>query len=210
MERNKMVFKSIYSTACICACLVSPLATAATVWTVDLINEDVYRPKITNPWTMYIVTEEDQLTEHIIPTGVYIGQSKYSSGIDPVLLLTRTPQQMASDVADNYALYSMDSSIMSLQTTQFAPGEFELTVLKVTYAQQAEYNFDTHLLCTSTTAYCGVNYFDPFVGVNNTILYADNGVITSAASTIPIPPALWLFGSGLLALIGLSRRVVVA
>ena len=130
-----MVLKSIYSAVCICACLASFLATATTVWSVDLINEDLYHPQITHPWTMYIVTEEDQLSEQIIPTGVYIDQSKYSSGIDPALLFTRTPQQVASDVANKYALYSMGGSSMSLKTTQFAPGEFELTFLEVIYAQ---------------------------------------------------------------------------
>lgn len=41
----------------------------------------------------------------------------------------------------------------------------------------------------------------PFIGYNNTF----SGTLT-VTSVVPIPPAVWLFGSGLVGLLGLSRR----
>ena len=52
-------------------------------------------------------------------------------------------------------------------------------------------------LTTSFYECCGNGFKDqPFV----------SGSITSVASPVPIPSALWLFGSGLLGLVGISRR----
>jgi len=36
--------------------------------------------------------------------------------------------------------------------------------------------------------------------------FTSDGSLDLHASTVPIPPALWLFGSGLLGLIGIARR----
>lgn len=45
----------------------------------------------------------------------------------------------------------------------------------------------------------------PFQGFNA----AFNGTLTVTASTVPVPAAVWLFGSGLMGLLGLARRRVV-
>jgi hypothetical protein len=38
-------------------------------------------------------------------------------------------------------------------------------------------------------------------------IFQMNGYITDVVTTvIPVPPALWLFGSGLLGLVGIARR----
>ena len=41
---------------------------------------------------------------------------------------------------------------------------------------------------------------------SNSIVYFDNVSISTSTPTIPIPAAIWLFGSGLIGLIGVARR----
>lgn len=206
-----MVFKSILGATCICACLASPVVTATTVWSVDLINENDYNPLENNPWTMYIVTEEDQLSESVIPTGVYIDQFFQTSDIDPTMLLSSTPQQFAIDREDPYDIFTMDGSTISFETSQLAPGVFELARLDISFAEQIyEPGLLKQLVCWSGVSNClvGPGYRDPVIGASHSFFYADGGVLTVAASTVPIPPALWLFGSGLLGIIGVARRKV--
>jgi len=45
-----------------------------------------------------------------------------------------------------------------------------------------------------------------FAGVQNQIAFDD--VTFGAASVVPLPPAVWLFGSGLLGLVGMARRKI--
>jgi hypothetical protein len=52
--------------------------------------------------------------------------------------------------------------------------------------------------------YIGGTLFDGIRGLIN--IGSGNSLIVTSISAVPIPPALWLFGSGLLGLIGISRR----
>jgi hypothetical protein len=204
-----MVFKSIYSAACICACLGSTEVAAATVWSVNLINEDIYRPASTNPWTLYIVTDEDQLSDSMIPTGVYIDNSYGTGEIDSALLLSNTPQQLALDQSDDYDIFSLDNSTITLETLQVMPGVFELARLEFLYAEQLyEPGLMKHVICSSGVDYCGIapGYRDPYIGASFEILFNADPVLTQVATVVPVPAAVWLFGSGLLGLIGLARR----
>jgi hypothetical protein len=46
------------------------------------------------------------------------------------------------------------------------------------------------------------SYIDTTSGIRGKL----RGEVTSLTTVVPIPPALWLFGSGLLALVGMTRR----
>ena len=46
--------------------------------------------------------------------------------------------------------------------------------------------------------------FDP--GISFTASYFDHSIVLNASTAVPVPPALWLLGSGILGLIGIARR----
>ena len=43
-------------------------------------------------------------------------------------------------------------------------------------------------------------------GLDFNTAYADLGVFMVYDTVVPVPPAVWLFGSGLLGLVGIARR----
>jgi hypothetical protein len=52
---------------------------------------------------------------------------------------------------------------------------------------------------------------DSFAACNSvsqscTVSFADGTVLSVDAAVVPVPPAVWLFGSGLLGLVGMARR----
>jgi hypothetical protein len=55
---------------------------------------------------------------------------------------------------------------------------------------------------TFTALQGGVHIFDTYALVDGDIVALENDSIT----VVPVPPALWLFGSGLLGLVGMARR----
>ena len=51
----------------------------------------------------------------------------------------------------------------------------------------------------------------PFPGMNiNLDIGSGNSMVVIGVSAVPLPPAVWLFGSGLLGLVGIARRRVTA
>jgi len=89
-------------------------------------------------------------------------------------------------------------------------------------ATLSDFAFDDDLIGFNTTDivcplfdFCTTNesvYLSLGAGVFSTDLerYASTGLavttVGSAVSTIPVPPSVWLFGSGLLGLVGIARR----
>jgi len=82
------------------------------------------------------------------------------------------------------------------------------------------FNFGLSLYSLDTSLYSGLGfqsvppalnatdfeifYIEEFDSQGNTI-YLATGILTSA-SAVPLPPAAWLFASGLLGLVGVARR----
>jgi hypothetical protein len=74
-------------------------------------------------------------------------------------------------------------------------------------------DYDPAILLTANAV--GVEFFssvwvlsagNPKTNPNFTDLAVSVSTIVPAQATVPIPPALWLFGSGLLGLVGMARR----
>jgi hypothetical protein len=70
--------------------------------------------------------------------------------------------------------------------------DFSLMLLQFDPADPYE-NFSYEQMRYSTENFPNVDYFESLTGV-------------AQVSTIPVPPAVWLFGSGLLGMIGIARR----
>jgi uncharacterized membrane protein len=61
------------------------------------------------------------------------------------------------------------------------------------------------MLFASTTNNIIIN-FDAASGASSTFAGLPNGTALAYASAVPIPPALWLFGAGLMGLIGMAKK----
>ena len=69
-------------------------------------------------------------------------------------------------------------------------------------------NFPSHLWCLQTTTGCSSprgQYESIFINNSLVLQEARSGIVT-LATVVPVPAAVWLFGSGLIGLAGIARR----
>ena len=91
--------------------------------------------------------------------------------------------------------------LLSFESIQWSPGVGEF--LTVTSSAGGSVSFDTsatHLF--SGTLWSGLSWID----FSSNASIGGPGLDTLSVSTVPLPATIWLFGSGLVGLIGLSRR----
>lgn len=173
-------------------------------------------------WFIYLVTEEDVVDpfEAFAPltlTGVYIDRV-VSGTINPADLLSSSPMSLA---IDQYDVYSTGADLTP-SLTYFGDGGgdnpgtrtdvFFLDQLTIDSVENGWFSGTVFGITTVGTA-GGELTSDHAIAPSTTTppdkwsVSAGNTEFTAiATSTVPVPAAVWLFGSGLLGLLGLARR----
>lgn len=67
-------------------------------------------------------------------------------------------------------------------------------------------NFILGISTDSGTSWSGDTSLTPLGGNSYTVNFSDGSVIEVDVQVVPVPAAVWLFGSGLLGLVGIARR----
>ena len=133
--------------------------------------------------------------------GNYINQND-DDETDAVAFDPNTGQ--AWDALFSEVLAAGDYTVAIMQFDNFANGP----TLSDGFSQQGNPFFTATFGC-SNGQFCDISEFDPFNNRTNEwafdILSVVEGDIVPAPAPVPVPAAAWLFGSGLLGLIGISR-----
>lgn len=193
-----------YRAICLCAFLVAPVSNASTVWSFGL-NE----PTANSSWTAYVVTVEDQIQQTMTATSMYLYNLETGSpSFDPTLLLTNSPEDLYLANPNEYDMYD-NGPIGTIELLPFSIVEWIVVDFTAEYAQPQPFDFLSIMLCSGTSLDFGLCDFidgfgDPLAGNALTMEYGPG--LTFVASTVPVPATVWLFGSGLLGMIGIARR----
>jgi hypothetical protein len=125
------------------------------------------------------------------PSEILAGGYVFNPSAAPQLLPLFSPAPTPTSISQTYEVNGVIPSGTIL-------GSFVLSAVALGIAPDDEVS---DLLLASGLA-VGANVFDPVTGTT----VAGNVGVNFDAQTVPIPAAIWLFGTGLLGLIGISRR----
>jgi len=189
----------------VCASLMLfPLTVSAiSVWSSEYRGDDSG-----SIWTFYIVTDGDNALTPLQVTGMYLDAPAPAPPIDPRDLLTMAPLDLANATdpfdAASTAIGTLDAVIFGI-----APDLFILERLFALIHQQE--TGPNELECEP------IGLCMPHMGPLVTPLSMPDSMFTPntieneplyrlVATAVPVPAAAWLFGSGLLGLIGFARK----
>jgi hypothetical protein len=189
------------------AVLLSPmLASAASVWSAGYF--DSYGAE----YNLHIVSSLNHSIDSTHVTGIYLDSTTFDI-LDPNDLLYASPESVLSSTLDTYDYASNSIFILGIDT---------ISSPNTTLTQ-----IDTYLSNISHGGgalqfYNNINYPDyitmnpnvyavthPIHGllIDNVIQHNNSSIFTmTATSAVPLPAAVWLFGSGLFGLIAVARR----
>lgn len=123
-----------------------------------------------------------------------IGVGLYANSIDPLntaLTLDEVSVPVLDIFGDNDA-NAVNSAVLRLSAYNSGIG--------TSYTQ-------TMVECIDSFIDCVPHNFNGYRGIGNPVLEAEvNNWLAANAPIVPVPAAVWLFGSGLLGLIGMARR----
>ena len=202
---NKYFMRSIRAVALIAATTISSNSMATSVWTlssiVDSTNGDM--------WNLHMVSSSNTLISENI-TGVYL--DNLSDGLVDLNYLVNNPTVLnynvvgsAQDMSTNYSQYNYPPNILYVGGT-FVDAETMTNFSVFASSSQPLYDsaFFNHMQIESSGTFLGYGRIDSDYYAEWT--FSNNTVTRTALSSVPIPAAVWLFGSGLLGLVGVARR----
>jgi len=199
-----ITLKLIFGAVCIVMFFASAPASAATVW-----QSDVTTTGSQAPWTVYLVTEDADPTDLDLGnvTGMYF-DSHVNGQIDPISLINSPPSSLLIDEFDIASTTGSGITYTIRANAALPPNSFQINFLDFDSTFIQPISSPTTFSGNCSTANNACAFFSPFpqdpvVGFANVLTF-DNGPFFTAV--IPAPPAVWLFGTGLLGLIGLARR----
>lgn len=152
----------------------------------------------------------------------YLGVSISDSTPDQLDFRVDTLPALADKAGGNYGIQSFAFNFSSLSTVEFLlpegwrlqynknmseAGLFDVRIMGTGRSRQDPLEFSVlGLTLDSVEAgfashVAGFTAFDGYPGVSSAFFYGDRLV-----SEVPLPAAMWLFGSGLLGLLGVARR----
>ena len=198
-----ITLKLIYGTVCIVMFFASAPANAATVWQSDMIGN--------TPWTFYLVTEDGDPADLDLGnvTGMYF-DSHFNGQIDPFSLINNPPSSLLSDEFDIASITGSNITLTIFDNIgDLPPNSFQIQELNAVDALTQPISDPTIFSVNCSTANNACVFSNPFpqdpvAGFANILSF--DGISPLLTTVIPAPPAVWLFGSGLLGLIGLARR----
>ena len=128
-----------------------------------------------------------------LPITGMIGIGMYANSIDP-LNTALTLDEVSVPVLDIFG----DNDANAVSTA----------ALRMSVYGGTETNYtQTMVECINLSINCVPHNFDGYRGTGNPVLEAEvNNWLVANAPIVPIPAAVWLFGSGLIGLIGVARR----
>lgn len=199
-----MALKSIFGAVCAYVFIAPTMASATTVWAADLRNDE-------DIWTMYLVTTGDRQFVPEVLTGVYIDaldRTGETSPVDPADLLVLPPSRVLDLSGDPYDIASSDGAdfLFDVRIDLDLPESFLLVSLfSAGNTQPIRRGIEFEIRCDSTLCRTSLPFLTRST-VEATALSFTSGFTPVASSVVPVPPAVWLFSSGLLGLIGIARR----
>ncbi|MCW9014220.1 MAG: VPLPA-CTERM sorting domain-containing protein [Gammaproteobacteria bacterium] len=170
---------------------------AASVWSSELFGSN------TDAWTLHLISPEDGIPSSF--TGVYLDNTT-NDAITPQSLLQCTDYSLTciTTPTDVYDAYTVEDIFMLNEGNMFSDYTVYLSVYL--YQPEGQHGFRAN---TNRASAIQVDLFDS----NLTQLSLLHGGTTapisftmSATTVVPVPAAAWLFGSGLIGLIGVARR----
>jgi hypothetical protein len=179
-------------------CLLSTSSTnAASVWSTELLFDGT-----SDDWRLHVVSDDIDLLNPANITGVYL-DNVINSQIDPIDLLTISPAVIANN--DPYDFVSNSQIISVMQPA----GLGEIIIKQLDTFGSNGIGQQQALTCREYSCTTWLRHPD---GGNRQVLSRPGSpspqlILTRSALTpVPVPAAVWLFGSGLIGLIGVARR----
>lgn len=172
---------------------VSPTGVSFSSWRVTTVTVDVTnRPN----------SKQDLIGVAGVDTG----------GITPILSTAANYFNPAESSFHDF--YSINAARFSTGEPVADPAPFDVNSILLDFGNQnffsgeaavADLSFFERLPTDITSLLSGINALTPFVtGVGGSLYDLTNAQVTN--TVVPIPAAAWLFGSGLLGLVGIARR----
>jgi len=202
--------KSTILAALLCLSSINP-ANAASVWSTELLLDDL---SSTPEWRLHVVSDGDGLMGPASITGVYIDyidiNNVFNSQIAPFDLLTSS----LADVASNDPYDFVSNAPVTSVVQSVGLDEVIFTQLNTSGSQLVNLGLDGLPVQEGLTCLpyqCITNLHHPDDRKLAVIKLpgdpAPQMTLTrSALSPVPVPAAVWLFGSGLIGLVGIARR----
>lgn len=203
MKNNTSKEQSIKPTALAMTVLATSLLAstgiqAASVWS-NTYYDPTYPGIVIN---MHVVSSNSSGISANTITGFYLDNTSISlPQIDPETLLSTSVSDTAlssGDPWDAYADYVEPLYQSAGNGTGWASISFEVDIAGTNIGANTMYgdDYEFYLYSPMSTPFGDVEYF-----------VSDTGYFTlTAASPVPVPAALWLFGSGLIGLAGIARH----
>jgi len=192
--------KSTIFGALLCLFSISS-ANAASVWSTELLFDGV---SVTADWRLHVVSDDADLSSPANITGVYL-DNVFNSQIAPVDLLTSSPADIAINDPYDFVNDIPVSSVMQAA----GPGVFIIKELD-TYGSNGV-GQQHELVCREFQCITYLNHPEgppprQILTLTDFEPHPQLILTRSALSPVPVPAAVWLFGSGLIGLIGIARR----
>ena len=194
--------KKFHLLGAVCVCLWSlsvSTSHAASVWSATLWDDFQYT------WDLYVVTSAPDLTDGTQVTGVYLDWTA-GGAIDPASLLTSTPIDLAQLSPSDWGSEFISSAVFNALT----PDTFGIDFLAAS-GKQIISSEQGDMSCNDVS--CTLSAIEnPFVpdeqyqAINPEYSWDSITLSNVATSAVPLPAAIWLFGSGLIGLVGIARR----
>jgi hypothetical protein len=205
--------KKSYLLGVVCACMCSlsfSTSHANTVWSAALFDNNG------EEWDLHVVTTATNLNDGSLITGLYLASYDILSTVEPADLLN-TPVET---VAENNNIQSdwVSTTINTMAFTAELNNQYTIDTLDVLGNQPvAVARPDAQQLsCVPALDHCTIDVISELFrtvshGLQTQVLFYDKSLqevrfSLSASAAVPLPAAVWLFGSGLLGLVGIARR----
>jgi prepilin-type processing-associated H-X9-DG protein len=196
---SKLIYRALY----IVMFFASASTNAATVWQSDMKS---------GSWTLYLVTEDSDPTDLDLGnvTGMYF-DSHVNGQIDPISLINSPPSSLLIDDYDIASTTGAAIAMTIFPNAALPPNSFQINLLTSdsTFIQPISGTTTFSVNCSTANNACLFSSpfpLDPGGGFANVLTFDGSVVAPILTTVIPVPPAVWLFGSGLLGLIGIARR----
>ncbi|MCR4346465.1 MAG: PEP-CTERM sorting domain-containing protein [Sulfuricaulis sp.] len=157
-----------------------------------------------NAWAMGLNPYGSNITGWRLPTTIDVGNDGATIGVDAGYNMTTH-----SEMSHMFYVTLGNKAVCTTSGTCFPDG-WGLTNTGPFYALVPDSYWSATEFAPSTNAAWMFNYYNgnqgAIVKTNGYQAWAVHAGDVGAASTVPVPAAMWLFGSGLLGLIGFARR----
>lgn len=202
---NKYFMRSVRAVALIAVTTISSNSMAASVWTLTGITDSTNN----DSWNLHMISTSNSLNDTI--SAVYL--DNLSDGlVDTNFLLDNINENIRATFLDNGSTLDMAGAFSEFDFPETYFWAWGTQVDSETMTDMSFFMSDFPLYDSafynnvrfeSSGSYLGSGRINDNY---NTDWSMSNRTATLTVSSVPVPAAAWLFGSGLLGLIGVARR----